>query len=212
MFTQVLSSETLKAVRWIAPKITDFYLAGGTGLALHIGHRLSNDLDFFTPNEVVPENLIDAIRPTRILVVQKGTLHCEWNRVKISFLQYAPPLLRPIIPWEGMKLAHTDDLAAEKLKAIAQRGSKKDFFDLYALSKMGYEIETICQLFWKRFSNYGANAYHVIKSLIFFEDAEHEPDPIVRWPDPDFTWREIKAYFVHHLDAFERHLVRLSSR
>lgn len=212
MFTEVLPPETLKAVRCIAPKIPGFYLAGGTGLALQIGHRLSNDLDFFTPNDMVPEHLIDAIHPTRILLVQKGTLHCEWNRVKLSFFQYGPPLLRPPIPWEGTTLAHTDDLAAEKLKAIAQRGAKKDFFDLYALFKMGYDIETICRLFWKRFSNYGANAYHVIKSLIFFEDAEQEPDPVVKWSDPDFTWQEVKHHFVTHLDAFERHLVRLSSR
>ncbi len=211
MFTEVLSPNTLKAIRWIAPKTSDFYLAGGTGLAIQIGHRISNDLDFFTPNDFVPENLIDAIRPTRVLLMQKGTLHCEWDGVKISFLHYAPLLLRSPLPWEGMALAHTDDLAAEKLKAIAQRGSKKDFFDLYALSKIGYDIETICRLFWKRFASYGANAYHVIKSLIFFEDAEQEPDPILRWTDSDFTWQETKRFFLRHFDVFERHLVRLSS-
>ncbi|MEW6258432.1 MAG: hypothetical protein AB1547_00835 [Thermodesulfobacteriota bacterium] len=60
--------------------------------------------------------------------------------------------------------------------------------------------------------HYGANAYHVTKSLIFFEDAEQKPDPIARWPDPDFTWLGVKRYFVLHLDAFERYLVRISSR
>ena len=119
-----------------------FYLAGGTGLALQIGHRISEDLDFF---RAIPfdENMLTSLLKQGIssfeeIMAEKHTLWVILDGVRCSFFFYEVPLLFPPIPYEGLKVADWRDIIAEKFKTISQRGSKKDFFDVFAVvrSKM----------------------------------------------------------------------------
>jgi len=131
MFENVVSQGMLKVIDTISPFLKDFYLAGGTGLAIQLGHRISIDLDFFSPIQFETETLLYKISPNKVIAVRNGTIHCEREGIKLSFLFYKETLVYPIIIWRGLNMADWRDITAEKFKAISQRGSRKDFYDLY---------------------------------------------------------------------------------
>jgi hypothetical protein len=117
-----------------------FYLGGGTALAIHLGHRRSVDFDWFTRERIAdPLHLARDLNNQDIAFVtgniERGTLHGSVSGVQVSFLEYRYPLLQPLVAWPmfGCTLASPEDLACMKLSALAQRGAKKDFVDIYAL-------------------------------------------------------------------------------
>ncbi len=205
MFEEVLSKEALEVLDQISSQLKGFYLAGGTGLALQIGHRRSYDLDFFSVQMFEVEPFIRALSPNKIFLAESGTLHFELKGITISLLFYESPLIFQPIEWKGIQLADERDIAAEKIKTISQRGAKKDFIDLYALLTK-YSVTQVCQFFKKRFSRTNINIYHVVKSLIFFEDAEGDPLPPMLVSGKQWQWPEIKKYFMTNIQVFEREL------
>lgn len=207
MFENVLSQETIKLVNSLSLKAADFYLAGGTGLALQLGHRKSEDLDFFAAEYFNTEIILEQIHPERIFLVKEGTIHCEMKKVKISFLYYKQPLIYPVILWYGVKIADWRDITAEKIKTISQRGAKKDFYDLYAILQKKISIEEACKLFKTRFASSGINFYHVVKSLVFFEDADAEPPPTLIEKNSVWEWKTVKKYFENNIKRFQEELM-----
>jgi len=97
---------------------------------------------------------------------------------------------------------------AEKLKAISPRGSKKDFYDLYATIVLKSKIEQAWSFFMKRFKNTGINLYHVLKSIVYFEEADKEPDPILLEKGEKWEWESVKRFFELHLKNFEAVLIK----
>jgi hypothetical protein len=170
------------------------YLAGGTAVALRLGHRQSVDLDWFSPSPIDnPRGLAADIRaagaPFTTLSVDRGTLHGEALGVRVSLLEYRyPPLHCPEnLPGVDCQVASLDDLAAMKLVAIAQRGAKKDFVDVYALG--------IRQTLGEALAAYRAkysvdDVARVLYSLTYFDDAELDPMPLMLWK---VGWEEIKS-------------------
>ena len=131
------------ALRKLGPAMTrrQFYLAGGTALATYFGHRHSVDLDWFTGKQIEdPLRLAQEIRDERIpfktASIERGTLYGTVSGIRVSLLEYRYPLLRPLAPCPGFAclMASMEDIACMKLSAVAQRGSKKDFVDIYALA------------------------------------------------------------------------------
>ncbi|MBW2063950.1 MAG: nucleotidyl transferase AbiEii/AbiGii toxin family protein [Deltaproteobacteria bacterium] len=208
MFEQVLSKEALEVIEILGPKLTRFYLAGGTGLALQLGHRKSEDLDFFTDKRFTPDLLLSSTPHARVLFTDEGTIHFELWGIRVSLLYYEPPLAYPAIDWRDMKVADIRDIGAEKIKTISQRGAKKDFIDLYAILKMRYSIEELCNFFGRRFNDSDMNLYHVLRSLVFFEDAEQDPLPHMLVSGKDWDWEQIKTFFIESIEAFEKHLIK----
>ena len=210
MFEQVLSQEAIKAIEDLTPSVENFYLAGGTGLALQLGHRKSNDLDFFTDKMFNVDAILSLIQPDKIFFTDLGTAHFEARGIRVSLLYYEVPLIYPTLSWRGVRVAELRDIAAEKIKAISQRGSKRDFIDLYGVIKMSCSISDVCNIFKRRFEHSEINYYHVVKSLVFFEDAEKEPSPLMLKSGEDWHWDTIKSFFVDNLGLFEKGLdVRL---
>ncbi len=207
MFEKVLPVNTARILRRIAPHLKGYYLAGGTGLALQLGHRRSADLDFFNDQPFNTDLLVSSIKPDKILMVVEGTLHCELEGMKLSFLYYAVPCLYPAIKWQNLKLADWRDIAAEKMKAIAQRGSKKDFYDLFAVIKLKISISEVCKIFKARFSSTTINYYHVLRSLAFFEEAEEEPAPDLLIKGKEWSWDSVKDFFTKKISVFEKELL-----
>jgi len=163
-----------------------FYLAGGTALAIYLRHRISEDLDWFTENRIPdPLALAGELQgsgiPFAVSQVDRGTLHGQLHGVRISFLEYRYPLLSPLAEWTefGCLLASLEDIACMKLSAIAQRGSKKDFIDLYALMEAGLGLAKTLELYRKRFRV--DDIAHVLFGLAFFDDAEKEKTPKMLW-------------------------------
>lgn len=162
-----------------------FYLAGGTAIALHLGHRRSIDLDWFCG-----ERLGDVMRLAKALdeemrfrtdEVAPGTLHGTASGVRLSFIEYLYPLIRkPLtIPKFGCGVASLDDLACMKLSAVAQRGSKKDFVDIYALLTKHRPLVDLLDLYVRKYRV--SDISHILYGLAYFDDAERERMPSMLW-------------------------------
>jgi len=206
MFEKVLSEQALEAVSVLAPAVKDFYLAGGTGLALQLGHRKSDDLDFFSDRMFNADALLASIPYDVQVFTELGTVHCQVKGIRVSLLYYEPPLIYPPLRWHNIEVADVRDIGAEKIKTISQRGAKKDFIDLFAILKLKYSIAEVCGFFGQRFKDSHVNRYHVLKSLTFFEDAEQDPAPEMLIEDADWEWEGIKDFFVQNIELFEQAL------
>jgi len=160
--------------------LSRFYLAGGTGLALHLGHRRSHDLEFFSGEEFGEET-----------PKAPHTLHGAVWGTKVSFLTYPYPVLFPFATFLGAQVADPRDIAAMKISALVSRGTKRDFVDLYAVS-MHYGLEQALMLFQRKFIQVSYSQVHVLKSLTYFEDAEKDPMPEMLAP---LSWDEVKRFF-----------------
>lgn len=167
-----------------------FYLAGGTALALQLGHRRSIDLDFFS--DVFPKRdlLIQGMEQYEPQITNEapGTIDMLVSDVKVSFLEYNYPLLENLVDFDGIKLASIIDISCMKLSAISSRGSKKDFIDLYVILKK-YTLEELFEKFEKKFVGVSYQKLIILKSLIYFDDADKEPDPDFT---DELTWDEVK--------------------
>lgn len=160
-----------------APALESFALAGETSLALRFGHRLSVDLDFFTSAPFDPESLFAALSLANATVVgrSENTLTLDNYGTKLDFLRHAYPLLEPVDLIDGVRMLSVPDVAAMKLNFIANRGSKKDFFDLCELART-HTLATMLGWFEQKYRN--SDRFIVVRSLAWFDDAEMEPDPI----------------------------------
>jgi hypothetical protein len=159
-----------------------FFLVGGTALAIQIGHRRSIDLDFFTRESFDPDGILEAlsaaIPPYRIVVGGRAahTLNLTLCEIKVDLIRYSYPLLEPLIEADGYTLLALPDIAAMKLAAITNRGSKKDFVDIYFLLNR-YSIQELLGFYQRKFPDH--DSFFVIRSLAYFEDAEMEPEPLM---------------------------------
>ncbi len=172
-----------------------FYLAGGTALAIILGHRLSVDLDWFTRKRFAdPMRLAAELRDDGIQLkttrVERGTLHGHIDDVRVSLLEYRYPLLAPVIVWSEHQcaLVSLDDIACMKLSAISQRGARKDFVDLYALVQRHRPLDELLKLYQKKYDT--TDIGHVLVSLAYFDDAERERMPKMLW---DVSWQDLKT-------------------
>jgi predicted nucleotidyltransferase component of viral defense system len=172
------------------PGLEPFYLVGGTALALQLGHRVSVDLDFFSVTDFDQEDLLAALRRDYEVLVEATSpsiLITRIDNVKVDFVRFRYKILFPALLVEGVKMLEIRDVAPMKLDAVAKRGSKKDFYDIYfLLNKIG--LPEMLDLYTKKFEHH--TIFHIIKSLTYFDDAEDLEDPIVF--DPAHTWELVK--------------------
>lgn len=212
MFENALSIKAKYLITKISSVIKEenFYLAGGTGLALQIGHRLSEDLDFFK-NSPFNENLLISNLKAKVesfeeIFLEKQTVSVFLDGVRCSFFFYDVPLSFEPLKIEGIEVARWEDILAEKFKTLSQRGSKKDFYDIFAVIKIkNLSIKEAVSIFKNRFKETALNKYHVLRSLTYFEDAEREPDPVIigEWK---YRWEDVKNFFNKNIKEFEKAL------
>lgn len=176
-------------------------LAGGTALALQIGHRISYDLDFFSNQDFQTESLISDIRksgvPFQVISEEEGTLIAEVGGVKVSLFKYEYAFLEKTIPFQAIELAGIMDIASMKVIAISQRGTKRDFVDLYViLQEMPFH--RIADHMIRRFGKERINPVHIGKSLVYFSDADSDPEPAYL-KGKEIDWERIKKFFRGHV-------------
>jgi Nucleotidyl transferase AbiEii toxin, Type IV TA system len=195
LHTRAVAPATVELLRRLiqVPELSAFALAGGTALALYKGHRISIDLDLFTQIPFDGENLLEQVRASLAhhLAVQnigiaRNTLNLTIGGIKTDFLRFDYPLLEPIRTIEEIRLFGLSDIAAMKLSAIAGRGAKKDFFDLDCLLR-DYTLRELFTFFEAKF---GGDLFHLRKSIVYFDDADMEPDPISL---VNVSWQSVKA-------------------
>ncbi len=191
--TRTIESGTLELLKRLMsiPYLDSFYLVGGTALALQFGHRMSVDIDLFTLHDFDSNMLIEVLNKefdTSIESESSNMVITYINDIKVDFVKMGYPILFKPILFENIRMLEVRDIAAMKLKAIMQRGSKKDFFDIYFLLQQ-MTLESLLQLFKRKFKQH--ELFHVIKSLTYFKDAENEADLIVF--DKKITWEKVKS-------------------
>ena len=183
------------------PSIRGWTLAGGTGLALWLGHRLSEALGFFRIPGMDPAGLDRLFKqrgPYETLREAENSLTVIASGTKISFFQIPDPFLFKTRPYRFFSLADIRDIALMKLIAISGRGSRKDFVDLYCILRSELTMDDLFRLLPEKYGAGRANTYHILKSLTYFEDAEKEPLPRMLEP---FEWEECKNFFAREAHA-----------
>lgn len=196
MFTKTLLPDTVRAIKLISdiPTIKRAYLAGGTALALHLGHRISVDLDFFTQDRL-DENVLAADLNRLPEFLEEGKAwKTVWGKIgetKFSLFYYKYPLLSPTGQFMGINVSDTKDIAAMKIQALGDRGTKRDFIDLFFLSKV-YSLDEMLGFYNRKYGDLKDKTYHLVRSFDYFSDAEDENLPRML---TDISWGEIKAFF-----------------
>ena len=178
----------------------NYRLVGGTALALIQGHRKSIDLDFFTISDFDSNVLIDYLAPKYNLTVRHQTAQTLIgliDGVKVDFIRFRYPFIRPMISLEGIRMLSVEDIAPMKLDAIVGRGKKKDFYDLYFLLQQ-YSLKDLLALYTEKYKH--QSDFHVIRSLAYFEDAESDPDPLVF--DTNLSWDSVKNAITKAIECF----------
>ena len=196
--SEILPDAQRSVLERVGPVATalGFYLAGGTAVALRLGHRVSVDLDWFADVERLDPFELAATLQSRLpgLAIAEtgaGALHAELDGVRLTFLRYRYPLLGPLEDAAGFRIASLSDLVCMKLAAATQRGDKKDFFDIVAICEGGIDLSAALDLFRRKFGL--ASAGHVLVSLTYFDDSEGDPDPRA---ENGLTWPEVKRRLV----------------
>lgn len=193
--TQTIRPELLELLRKIMSSdiFKDFNLVGGTSLALQIGHRFSIDIDMFGNSEIDEFEFIEELSTFGNVVVlkkSKNIIILSVDGIKVDFVNYKYPLLEEITNIENIRLVSDKDIAAMKLNAIAGRGSRKDFIDLYFLLKK-YSLKELLNFYKTKYLD--GSEFMVLKSLTYFEDAETEEIPLMFEP---IDWNQIKQTII----------------
>lgn len=195
MNPRVLPKDAWRIVRQLGRHelLKDWILAGGTGLALQLGHRVSLDLDFFREEPFDPQQLrrsLSEAAQLEVLGMDASTLHARLDGIHVSYLESEVPFLFPTTEYRDLRLADPRDIAAMKVIAIGGRGSRKDFVDLYAYLEAGGTFPDLLRLVRERHADTEFNEMHLLKSLVYFEDAESEPMPRML---TELNWPEIRG-------------------
>jgi hypothetical protein len=170
-------------------ELSAFRMVGGTALALQLGHRRSVDIDIFTDapfaSDKLEERLVGDFGLQRSAVATNSVAGMI-NGIKVDAIAHRYTWLDDALTIDGIRIASLRDLAAMKLNAVANRGCKKDFWDIAALLDR-FSPDELLSFFTKRYPH--VNDWQVVRSLTYFDDAESDPDPVVL---NGLTWRDVK--------------------
>lgn len=199
-----LAKDQRRALDRLKPGVEDLglYLAGGTALSFHLGHRLSRDVDLFSQDPsldlerarrtfaILPEFEVDSLTD--------ATLRFRIGGVPVDVVRYPYALLNP--PGDGpdhFPTASLEDLATMKLSAVSRRGIRRDFWDLYEMFSRGTPpLDRALDSYLRRYGVKESDLYHVLKALTYFDDAE--ADALLPLGLTNQRWNEIKSWFADH--------------
>ncbi len=210
MFTKALLPNTLRAIK-LASKIGTVqkgYLAGGTALALHLGHRISVDLDFFTKEEFDEKVLSQNLKKLPEFKEEGTAWRTVWGSIgdtKFSLFYYKYPLIKKTFTFEGIQILQKEDIAAMKVHALENRGTKRDFVDLYFLAKE-FSLEQMLKFYDQKYGVLKEHLYIILRSMDYFAEAEIEDIPNMLIP---ISWEEVKKFFQNQTMSLARKKLKL---
>lgn len=191
-------------------KESTWYLAGGTALALQSGHRTSYDLDFFTQEKTFSEqSLLKQLsqQPTWMTTTEEpSTIYGELAGAKVSFITYPFFVPKQEPRWHGsIRILHPIDIAVMKLIALSQRGKKRDFFDAYWCAHHLEPLEETIKRLKIQYPSVAHDYHHILKSLVYFADAEDDPEPDIHFRA---DWSTVKDFFTIEVPTIAGRLIR----
>jgi len=206
MFYNILDKKRLEILPLLENFKKNFYLAGGTGLALQLGHRDSIDFDFFSSKDFDTEKLYAVIKELfkghKILKVQEEkntlTVFIDEN-IKLSFFAYKYKLLKKLVNEPYFNIASVLDIAAMKLSAVVSRATNKDYIDLFFILK---ELSLAEILIAKNKKMPELDSNLVLKSLVYFQDIKKEPIKFKNNRNVDLQM--VKDFFVREVQKISK--------
>lgn len=196
MFYDILDQKRIEILPLFKFFKEKFYLAGGTGLALQLGHRDSVDFDFFTEDHFdtfkLYTEILEVFKGKKILktLEEKDSLNIIIDDViKLSILRYPYLLLKPAINEEYLKIASVEDIGCMKLSAITARSMEKDYIDLYFILKQISLRELLSQAHSKM-PDLDQNL--ILKSLVYFDDVS--PEEILFKNNSSIQFSDVKTF------------------
>ncbi len=207
MHQEVLTKEGAELLPTLS-RFSGFYLAGGTALALQIGHRLSVDFDLFRNESITPALFPRVERafpfPAIPLVNNADELTVILNGVKITFLNYPFPVLDPFETYDGLPLLSVREIAATKAYTIGRRGSYKDYVDLYfVLAEHHTTLPEIIANAERKFGE-AFNARLFLEQLVYLGDVK---DTEIQFLKEIVTPKHLLAFFEDRIRAAADELV-----
>ena len=210
---EALTTETKNAFHLVSRLlfVQRFYLAGGTGLALHLGHRFSVDLDLFSPysDAVGPDEravLRNSLEEPSLAITydQDMTFVANWRGVGISFFRLSLyPLVQPPLLLDGIPIASLVEIGAMKLAAIIDRGTRKDLVDLYYILQH-IPLDDLFRVAAIKYARVRTFAISATRALAYFDDAEALPMPQMLDRTP---WKTMRRFLEHQaIEAGRQHL------
>jgi len=206
LFTNTLPPQTSRLISLFQTTnpnwLKNFYLTGGTALSLILGHRESEDLDFFNRNKFDPIKLqsqLELVGKLESVEIAQGTVNTYLNGVKLQFLEYPYKLIKPTISWNKIKISSLIDIACTKLQTVGMRGSKKDFIDCYFIFKQ-FELKELFKSLKLKYIKTDFSLTHILKSLVYFDVAEEEPMPRMH---QDISWKKVKEEIIKTVKTYK---------
>ena len=161
----------------------DYFLVGGTSLAMQIGHRRSDDIDLFTQQEINKDEIGEYLFNNyggniSVINSQKIIYQVMIDDIKVDFVKHPYNLIEPVHEDEGIRYLGKKDIAAMKIRAIENSGNRaKDFVDIYYLL-MEMSLESVFEYYKQKYN--AGDIYSAKKSLGYFADV------------PDAGWKEVR--------------------
>ena len=193
LYTETIEPSTLELLKSLQQKeyFQNFYLVGGSALALYYGHRRSDDIDLFSKDNFDAKQLLEQIHqdfPYQLSYTAESTLKGTISGVKVDVIAHRYPFLRDPITVDSISLLSEEDIIAMKLNAVSISGQRsKNFIDIYYGLKT-YTISDMIDFYKTKYNQQDAS--HVLKSLIYFDDVD-----LADWPvlvkDPDLKWETV---------------------
>ena len=210
IYKNVLSQKQIELLNKLKDILPDCYMAGGTALALQLGHRTSLDFDFYTRDHFEIENILASFQKSfkniKVERVAKDTLILDVEGVSLSIFYYPYNLIKPSVHFNGINLASVEDIAAMKMIAISMRGKRRDFVDSYYLLEK-FTLDEIIKLTLKKYSSYQPMV--ILKGLIYFKDAEQDDvSRKIKIFDDNFSWDTAKNKILEEVEKYQANILK----
>jgi len=195
MHSEIFNQNQMQLLPLMSGFKREFYLVGGTAVALHIGHRQSIDFDMFKKSELKIPKIISKISESEYTytVTRRVSeqLNLILNKVKLTFFQYPFDIDTPCKYENVFKLPNLLTLAAMKAYALGKRSKWKDYVDLYYILK---NYHTVIQISEKASAIYGDLFSEKLfrAQLCYFEDIDYSEQ--VEFLNEKPTENEIKSF------------------
>jgi hypothetical protein len=190
---ETISESTLELLKTLMQDqlLKDFFLVGGTALALQIGHRISIDLDLFSTDGFDENTMLTELENKykfQLDYQAKNTLKGEIEGIKVDLITHSYPLVKPLIQTEGVRMAAPEDISAMKLNAIVGNGTRlKDFIDIAYLSS-SLSLADMITAYEEKYQS--RNPTMVIKALDYQNDINFKEK--IEMIHGGYHWKHIK--------------------